>query len=109
MQRTVDAIRDVLRLERRLEVHGGDVDDPALQNMNFVDSLYIGELSEEQFANVPINSLDNVLLEIAAGRHRATRDRRKPSDIVDQGSYLRGENWRAFLARISEALGPRSD
>ena len=89
------------------------VKDPVLQAEDFASSLYVANLSEQQLADVRINTLENAILEITAGRHRATHDRRKSkaASTSPTNSYLRGEIWTAFLQKMrqpsAEANGAR--
>lgn len=79
-----------------------NVGDKKIQDIDFIESIYVGKLSAQYFANMPVNTLDNALLEIKAGLHRATLDPRLPSGKVGKESYLQGENWRDFSSRVSE-------
>ena len=78
------------------------VGDKNVQDIDFLKSVYVGKLSEQYFATTPINTLDNVLLEIRAGLHRATLNPQLPMGKVGKQSYLQGENWRDFSRRVGE-------
>ena len=82
------------------------IGDENIHDIEFLKSVYVGRLSEEYFADTPINTLDNVLLEIKAGLHRATIDPRLPAGKVSKQSYLQGENWRDFSSRVGEFTDP---
>ena len=79
-----------------------DIDDRDVQDVEFLRSVYVGQLSEKPFTNSSINTLDNALLEITAGLHRATYDPRSPNTKVGREFYLRGENWKEFSRRLGD-------
>ena len=81
--------------------HG--VKDATLLAEGYANSLFVANLSQEQFAGIPINTLENAILEINAGRHRATHDRRQsgPASSSRKDSYLRGEVWNAYLKKMN--------
>ena len=78
-----------------------DVKDPLLRDADYVKSLYVANLSEEQFPNARINTLENSILEITAGLHRATHDRNQANKL-NENPYLRGEIWKAFLQKMRQ-------
>lgn len=82
------------------------IGDKKILDIDFIKSVYVGKLSEQYFANMPINTLDNVLLEIEAGLHRATVNSRAPSAKVRRQSYLQGRNWRDFSSRMGAMTIP---
>ena len=72
--------------------------DPALQSESFPNDLLLAIISNDQYANHRINTLENAILEIVAGKHRATYERR-PSKTGTDEPYLRGERWDAFVQK----------
>lgn len=78
-----------------------DVKDPLLRDADYVKSLYVANLSEEQFPNARINTLENSILEITAGLYRATYDRNQANKL-NENPYLRGEIWTAFLQKMRQ-------
>lgn len=92
-------------VERRCrELADRGVGDESVQDIDRVRAAYVGALSDEYFSNIPINTLDNALLEISAGLHRATLDPRLSA--VGRDFYLQGENWKDFCNRIGEFASP---
>lgn len=85
--------------------------DSVLLDEDFAKSLFVTKLSKEQLADVRINTLENAILEITAGRHRATYDRRKHKPTSDSraDAYLRGEIWSAFLQEMRQRSAPRAN
>ena len=85
--------------------------DSVLLDEDFAKSLFVAKLSKEQLADVRINTLENAILEITAGRHRATYDRRKHKPTSDSraDAYLRGEIWSAFLQEMRQRSAPRAN
>ncbi len=79
--------------------------DPKLRTPGFAKALFVRQLTPEQFENVEANTLDNAILEISAGLHRATHDRRPSKSKNQQDSYLRGHAWRAFLQKMRQSTG----
>ena len=74
--------------------------------------LVIGTLKENAFESAPINTLDNAILEIEAGRFWITKDLRKSplADNLETG-FLSDKNWVDFVANLinnntSPVLGP---
>ena len=63
--------------------------------------LVIGTLKENVFESAPINTLDNAILEIEAGRFWITKDLRK-SPLTDnfETGFLSGKNWVDFVAKL---------
>ena len=102
---TKDAVLDWEQIESRCnELKKRDVGDRGVQRIGFMRSLYLGKLSAEYFADTPINTLDNALLEIKAGLRRSTTDPRKRRGTVGRDSYLSGENWRVFSRRTDRLI-----
>ena len=66
-------------------------------------SAFVGKLSKSYYAEKPVNTLDNALLEIKAGLHRATLDFRS---LNEQGrdKYLQGKNWDRFWGQSGEFI-----
>lgn len=88
--------------KRCRELAARDIDDKDIQDVEFLKSVYVGQLSNKPFTKTPINTLNNALLEITAGLHRATYDLRSPGTSVGRKFYLRGENWKDFSSRLSD-------
>ncbi len=74
------------------------VGDKTMHDIVFIKSVYVGRIAEQYVAGTPLNTLNNVLLEIKAGLHRATLNPRLPAEK----SYLQGESWKAFSSRVGE-------
>ena len=100
---TKDAEIDWGEVESRCDaLRRRGVGDKSMHDIDFLKSVYVGKLSEKYFADTPLNTLDNVLLEIKAGLHRATINPRSPVGKVGRQSYLQGENWKEFSSRVDE-------
>ena len=78
--------------------------DPIVDNIQL---LVIGTLKENVFETAPINTLDNAMLEIEAGRFWITKDLRK-SPLLDnlQNGFLSDKNWIVFLANLIKNTDP---
>ena len=99
---TKDAKLSWDHIEARCNVlQARNVGDRSIHDIDFIRSAYQGQLSQEYFADKPINTLNNALLEITAGLHRAILDLRKPLGRVGKDSYLLGANWKNFSNRMS--------
>ena len=72
--------------------------------------LIVGTLNEEAFSSAPINTLDNALLEIDAGKFWITKDLR-PSRTPDnlENGFLSGANWKTFILQLYEHSKPVLD
>ncbi len=72
--------------------------------------LIVGTLNEKAFSSAPINTLDNALLEIDAGRFWITKDLRpnRPPDTLENG-FLSGANWKRFTLELYENTDPVLD
>ncbi len=100
---TKDAEIDWDEVQARCEtLKARGVGDKTMHDVNFIKSAYVGRLSEQYLAGAPLNTLNNVLLEIKAGLHRATLNPRLPTGKLGGQSYLQGESWQAFSSRVDE-------
>ncbi len=72
--------------------------------------LIVGTLDRQAFSSSPINTLDNALLEIDAGKFWITKDLRanRSPDNLENG-FLSGANWKAFTLRLHENTTPILD
>ena len=72
--------------------------------------LVVGTLDNEAFSLAPINTLDNALLEIDAGKFWITKDLR-PSRTPDslENGFLSGANWKRFTLELHENTKPVLD
>ena len=72
--------------------------------------LVVGTLDKNNLSTVPVNTLDNALLEIDAGKFWITKDLRKnrPPDDLDSG-FLFGDNWKKFMVQLFESTQPVLD
>ena len=72
--------------------------------------LVIGVLKDQVYASAPINTLDNALLEIEAGKFWVLKDlrRKRPADTLENG-FLSGENWKRFVRQLHEDTEPILD
>ena len=72
--------------------------------------LVVGTLDKNNLSAVPVNTLDNALLEIDAGKFWITKDLRKnrPPDDMDSG-FLFGDNWKKFMVQLFESTQPVLD
>ena len=72
--------------------------------------LIVGALKENVFEDAPINTLDNAILEIDAGRFWITKDlRKKQPPVTLKNGFLSGPNWLPFLKQIIEDTDPVLD
>ena len=63
--------------------------------------MVIGTLKENVFRSTPVNTLDNAILEIDAGRFWLTKDLRKNPLSEDlKTGFLSHKNWVSFLAKL---------
>ena len=72
--------------------------------------LVVGVLEKDALSSAPINTLDNALLEIDAGKFWITKDlrpRRTP-DTLENG-FLSGDNWKRFSLDLIENTTPVLD
>ena len=72
--------------------------------------LIVGTLDKEAFSSAPINTLDNALLEIDAGKFWITKDLRpnRSPDNLENG-FLSGANWKSFTLQMYENTKPILD
>ena len=72
--------------------------------------LIVGTLDKEAFSSAPINTLDNALLEIDAGKFWITKDLRpnRSPDNLENG-FLSGTNWKPFTLQMYENTKPVLD
>ena len=72
--------------------------------------LIIGVLDQAAISSAPINTLDNALLEIDAGKFWITKDlrRRRKPDTLKNG-FLSGANWKKFVANLMDDTTPVLD
>jgi len=72
--------------------------------------LIVGTLDKEAFSSAPINTLDNALLEIDAGKFWITKDLRpnRSPDNLENG-FLSGANWKPFTLQMYENTKPVLD
>ena len=71
--------------------------------------LVIGVLKKSAFEQVRLNTLDNAILEIDAGRFWITKDlRESASDNLENG-FISRKNWKRFLKKIIENTDPVLD
>ena len=69
--------------------------------------LIVGTLNKESLASSPINTLDNALLEIDAGKFWITKDlrpKRSPDDL--ENGFLSRENWKQFMLQLFDEIEP---
>ena len=81
--------------------------DTVLANLQL---MVIGTLKENVFESAPINTLDNAILEIEAGRFWITKDLRK-SPLTDnfENGFLSDKLWVDFVARLINNTTPVLD
>ena len=72
--------------------------------------LIVGTLNKEAFSLAPINTLDNALLEIDAGKFWITKDLRpnRTPDNLENG-FLSSANWKTFTLQLYENSKPVLD
>ena len=72
--------------------------------------LTVGLLKQDAVSSAPINTLDNALLEIDAGRFWITKDLRprRPPDDLGNG-FLSGANWKKFVLDLMDDTTPVLD
>lgn len=72
--------------------------------------LIVGTLDQDAFSSAPVNTLDNALLEIDAGKFWITKDlrRKKPPDNLENG-FLSGANWKKFMLELYKDTKPVLD
>ena len=72
--------------------------------------LIVGTLDKEAFSSAPVNTLDNALLEIDAGKFWITKDLRpnRSPDSLENG-FLSGANWKAFTLELYDRTNPVLD
>jgi len=72
--------------------------------------LIVGTLDQAAFSSAPINTLDNALLEIDAGKFWITKDLRptRSPDNLDNG-FLSGANWKTFTLDLYDNTNPVLD
>ena len=72
--------------------------------------LVVGVLDGDSLSDVPVNTLDNALLEIDAGKFWITKDLRadRPPDDLENG-FLKGDNWRKFMVQLYKDTEPVMD
>jgi len=72
--------------------------------------LINGTLPKGIYADAPINTLDNAILELNAGRFWLLKDLRadRPPDNLSNG-FLSGPNWKRFVIKLHEETNPVLD
>ena len=97
---------DLINKVRQIRNEKGILDIPSLN----AQLLIVGTLDREAFSSSPINTLDNALLEINAGKFWITKDIRpnRPPDNLENG-FLSGDNWKAFILELYEKSEPILD
>lgn len=72
--------------------------------------LVVGVLEKEALSSAPINTLDNSLLEIDAGKFWITKDLRpnRSPDTLKNG-FLSGDNWERFVLELHKITEPILD
>ena len=72
--------------------------------------LIVGVLKKDAVSSAPINTLDNALLEIDAGKFWITKDlrRRRSPDTLENG-FLSGDNWKRFVLDLMKKTEPVLD
>ena len=80
------------------------VDDPWLENAGL---LMVGVLHDDAFQTAPINTLDNALIEISAGRFWILKDlrRERPADSLNNG-FLSNQNYIDFNKLLLNKVDP---
>ena len=91
----------VARIQAYRKLNGGL--DKIVDNPQY---LVIGVLKKSAFEQVRLNTLDNAILEIDAGRFWITKDlRESASDNLENG-FISRKNWKSFLKKIIENTDP---
>lgn len=90
----------------------------AIRNQNGVSDtlalnaqlLIVGVLKEQAFSSARINTLDNALLELDAGKFWVLKDLRpkRQADTLENG-FLSGKNWKTFMLQLFEDTEPILD
>jgi len=100
---------DLSHVSERCELlrqHGG-IDDEELLSASGIESLYVGRLDSQVVEDAPVNTLNNAIVEILAGRTRVLRaPRLRETEHEPEQAYLVGEQWTEFegqFARYVEA------
>lgn len=100
---------DPIQLQKRFKQvpSTSGINDSALANAQL---LIHGVLKDNAFSSAPINTLDNAIIEIAAGRFWILKDLRKdrPPDNLETG-FLEGRNRVEFQRRLQEKMVPVFD
>ena len=69
--------------------------------------LLAGVLNADQYSDVPLNTLDNALLELDASRHWILKDlRTKKGERDASDSFISGENLRSFMRKLHQDTDP---
>ena len=69
--------------------------------------LLAGVLNADQYSDVPLNTLDNALLELDASRHWILKDlRTKKGERDASDSFISGENLRSFMRKLYQDADP---
>ena len=105
-------------------------DDRQWENRNLIDSietyvkanggldelvdnsqlLIVGALKNTVYDSVPLNTLDNAMLEIDAGRFWITKDLRpKQPAVTLENGFLSNQNWKRFVLQLIEDTDPVLD
>ncbi len=97
---------DLVKKIGAIRSHKGVTDVLALN----AQLLIVGVLKDQAYSSAPINTLDNALLEIDAGKFWVLKDLRtqRPEDNLENG-FLMGKNWRTFMNQLFEDTEPILD
>ena len=70
--------------------------------------LIVGTLEQDAYLSAPVNTLDNALLEIDAGKFWITKDLRsgRTPDNLENGFLSGASNWRQFMLQLYEDTQP---
>ena len=102
-------------LGRQLSVTGADGQQTTFEyNGELLSSVTVrinanDTIDNETFSSAPINTLDNALLEIDAGKFWITKDLRpnRSPDSLENG-FLSGTNWKQFILQLHENTKPNT-
>jgi len=94
----VDARCALLRQQQRIS-------DKVLLSRSGIESLYLGRVDAGALPDAQINTLNNAVVELLAGRIRVTRDPRVAEvNRTPQSAYLIGQQWVAFERELQRYL-----
>ena len=77
--------------------------------LNSARRLFVGRLDDNQLANVPINTLDNLQVEIAAGNHWILKDLRSDRKRTYETELITGKYILEFNGRLKKFTKPLFD